>query len=174
MMGDAQGARAAAERIKLLNPLRCYIPVYFGATASARTGDFERSATLVDELRYRQAAAPPGTLEHRALEFVYWQAAAMLAIARGDTRQLMIVADEYLNRGEHLRAAVYLFVLEDPRTEATVDLALRDPPYPLWGWYHYRILTPEQRDDPLIRKLAASLGLTREWRDELCRRIAMR
>ena len=41
------------------------------------------------------------------------------------------------------------------------------------GWYHETaLLSSEQHGDPFVRELEDALGLTREWRLELCRRAA--
>ncbi len=53
------------------------------------------------------------------------------------------------------------------------DKAATDLLFPLMGWfYQTEVLSEEQRNHPLVRRIESNLGLTPEWRLELCRRAA--
>ena len=83
------------------------------------------------------------------------------------------IADWFAEQGQYARAGLYYVLLDDPRAQAAIEKAATDLPAPLFGWfYSTAMLSEEQRSHPLIKRIESDLGITPEWRLELCRRAA--
>ncbi len=97
-----------------------------------------------------------------------------LALAENRPDAARTIAFAHANRGRNGAAALMLLRLGDA-TAAAEQFALEAPTahYRLWDWMYWTtILTPELRQHPSVLAHEAAMGITPEWRLELCTRAS--
>lgn len=163
--GDLEGAYQAALQYENLTPPHTYslwqLPLY---VLVVRTGRLEEARRRLEEVT---AAMADGQVSG-ALPLFRGVLAFELAMSESDRETAVRIADELAAQG--LGGAPYLR-LGNPR--ANDQLAAAAPTAdPAYVGIFLMVLTPDLREHPTVRTYLDSVGLTKAWRLELCRRAA--
>jgi len=136
-------------------------------------GDIATAEAKLDSLRASLQQAAPGSMAQRYLEALVQKLDFRLGYVTGDQVRATAAAEWFEHHGQHLRAALYYFLLHDPRAQRELELGRAEPPYLLLAWSFETAVVPvERRMEPLYTELEDLLGLNSEWRLEMCRRAS--
>lgn len=165
--GDFQGAYDAAVRYENLNPPDTYsiwqLPRFLVLVPMGRMEEAQqRLDALGDAMTGR---------ERETVDLFRSLLAFQIDMAAGNIEGATAVAEAMRDAHRPDRAGHLFFALGDPRAGEELARASRfmDPAYLGLG---FMLLSPGQRDADVYRCFLDAMGLTSEWRLELCRRAA--